>query len=74
MPSYYCVLAVSGDSNLATDVTDVAKEQDHCSHQHHDDDDDDVIVARDDRCPGDGTSLDGVQPELDSFCQYRFVE
>ena len=71
---------MSGDSNLATDVVDSAKMQDdRCYDDHHQDDDDDVddvVVSRGDgdRCPGDGTSLDDVQPEIDSSTRYRFLQ
>jgi len=71
----YCVVAVSGNSNLATDVTDVAKQpKNDWRGDHYHDDDDDVMVTTRDRCPGDGTSLDDVQVELDSFRRYRFAQ
>jgi len=69
-----CILAVSGTSNLATDVVDGGRRC--CDAGNRDDDDDDVTVARGygDRCPGDGTSLNDVQlHELDAFSRFKFV-
>jgi len=65
------VVAVSGNSRLATDDVDVAKRREEYCY----DDDNDAAVARsdDDRCPGDGTSLDDVHPELESFSHDRFL-
>jgi len=70
------VLALPGDSSESEDVVDAAKQPEYACYNdsHHDDDDDDITVARDDRCPGDGTSLDDVQAEIDSFCHCRFLE
>ena len=69
---------MSGNSSLATDIVDFAKQQEErCYDDDHPDDDDDVVVTRGDgdRCPGDGTSLNDVQPaELDPFSRCKFVQ
>jgi len=71
-----CVSAVPVDNCPAEDQTDAAAKQldDRCDDNNHRDDDDDVTVARDARCPGDGTSIDYDQQQLDSFDRQRSAE
>ena len=66
---------MSVDGHPAYDDIDGSKQlENHCDDDSHHDDDDGVMVAKDDRCPGDGTSVDYDQEELDSFDHHRLAE